>query len=270
MKEGQKGTRTSFAASILIHSRTNTHSNLLKEWPCFNRKLAYLQSSQDLTHNLIIHQPPNQKGLLQSTCAEGSCSKRCIIAIQEGCHIFCHILVDHKTTPGNLRHWGHSKSHFKTASFSTKSQRNLHKFHGGTCFSILIVHFFKHSPGRLAQGPSCAMDFHCRFGKVTQSNRLRALHSIITFQLIPMGIRLHPQSHWFLTIPWRIRRINFLSTSLYTAYWKHFVFNFLLFSYLTHVTCSAFVPVPNIPNSWLLEWLPPWCILTGKWRMEVL
>lgn len=62
VKKGQKGTWTSSAASTLADSKANTHSNLLKEQPCFN--LHYLQSGQDLTHDLITHQPPNQKSLL--------------------------------------------------------------------------------------------------------------------------------------------------------------------------------------------------------------
>lgn len=196
-----KDTQTSFAASILIDSRTSAKQTCKRNNPASTANLHYLQSSQDLTHNFITHQPPNQKSLLQTPSAEGSCFKRCITAIPEGCRVFCHIQVDHKVTPENLWHWSHSNALFKTASFSSKGQRNLHKIHGVTCFSIFIVHFFKLSPGMLAPGSSCAMDFHRRFGKVTKSNRLRALHSIIIFPLIPMGIRLCLNPIGFLLFP---------------------------------------------------------------------
>lgn len=154
VKRGQKGTWTSSAGSTLPNSRANTHSNLLKEQPCFN--LHYLQSGHDLTHNLITQQPPNQKSLLPPN----PMCRRQLSQKVHCCHSrrLTHILslqVDHKTVPVNLQHWGNSNTHFKTASFSSKGQRNLHKINGGTCFSLLIVHFFKHSPGMLAPGPSC-------------------------------------------------------------------------------------------------------------------
>lgn len=145
-------------------------------------------------------------------CAEGGCSKRSFAVIQEGWHIFCYMQVGHKTTPANtLLYWGHSKSYFKTPSFFTRVQKNLHEFHEGMRV-FFHSHFllFKYSPGRLAPGLSCAMDFHCHFGEVTKSNRLSVLPLMTTFQLIAIGIGFQPQPHWVLNIPRRTWKIYFL------------------------------------------------------------
>lgn len=174
--------------------------------------------------------------------------------------------VQHNT----LLYWGHSKSYFKTASSFTRAQKNLHRFHGVIYVSFHFhISVFQHSPGRPAPGLSCAMDFHCNFREVTESNRTSVLPLMTPFQVTAVGIRFHHQSHWVLNIPQRIWKIYFLPTSLSTARWNHLVFHFLLFysSPISPVVPLSLWQTSWMPGCWIPytgEQIPSWCTPTGR------